>query len=86
MFSDEMQKELPQLVAVNAQLYASHFTLDELKAIDIFYQSAAGQKMVAETPKIIKEEAPLGMMWGRQAAQTAMERVIDKLRAQGVKI
>ncbi len=85
MLSDEMRKQLPQLTTINAQTYANHFTLDELKAIDAFYQTPAGQKIVSETPKIIRETAPLGMLWGRQAAQAAMQRVMEQLRAKGVK-
>lgn len=86
MLADEMRKELPQLLTVNAQVYASHFTLDDLKAIDAFYQTPAGQKIVSESPKIIRETVPIGMLWGRQAAQAAMQRVIKQLRAKGVKV
>jgi hypothetical protein len=86
MLSDEMRKELPQMTTINAQIYANHFTLDELKAIDAFYQTPAGQKIVSEAPKIFRETVPLGALWGRQAAQAAMQRVIEQLRAKGVKI
>lgn len=85
MLSEELHKELPQILTVNAQVYANHFTLDELKAIDTFYQTPAGQKIVSETPKIFREMAPLGMLWGRQAAQSAMQRVMEQLHAKGVK-
>lgn len=85
MLSEELRKELPQMTTINAQIYANHFTLDELKAIDAFYQSPAGQKIVSETPKIFQETAPLGMLWGRHAAQAAMQRVMEQLRAKGVK-
>jgi hypothetical protein len=85
MLSDEMRKELPQMTIINAQIYANHFTLDELKAIDAFYQTPAGQKIVSETPKIFRETVPFGALWGRQAAQAAMQRVIEQLRAKGVK-
>jgi uncharacterized protein len=86
MLSDEMRKELPQMTIINAQIYANHFTLDELKAIDAFYQTPAGQKIMSETPKIFRETVPFGALWGRQAAQAAMQRVIEQLRAKGVKI
>jgi hypothetical protein len=82
----EMRKELPQAIALNAQIYASHFTLEELNAIEVFYQTPAGQKIVAETPKIVKEALPIGMAWGRQAAQEALGRILNQLRKQGVKI
>jgi hypothetical protein len=85
MLADEMRKELPSFVQANAQIYANHFTLDDLKALDTFYQSPVGQKFVSETPKIFRETLPLGALWGRQAAHAAMQRVMEQLRAKGVK-
>jgi hypothetical protein len=85
MLTDEMRKELPPFVQASAQIYANHFTLDDLKALDAFYQTPAGQKVVSETPKIFQETMPLGRIWGREAAQAAMQRVMEQLRAKGVK-
>jgi hypothetical protein len=85
MLAEEMRKELPSFVQANAQIYANHFTLDDLKGLDTFYQSPVGQKFVSETPKIFQETLPLGRIWGREAAQAAMQRVIEQLHAKGVK-
>ncbi|HEX4273355.1 MAG TPA: DUF2059 domain-containing protein [Rhizomicrobium sp.] len=81
-----MKDRLPQLMILNSQIYAEHFTLDELKAIDTFQNGEAGQKAIAEAPKILRETTPIGAAWGRAAAQGAMSEVIAKLRAKGVKI
>jgi hypothetical protein len=86
MLLDEMKSRLPKMLIANARIYAAHFTLDELKAIDGFYQTPAGQKIIVENPKIVKEAIPLGMAWGREAATEALPRVMEKLRKQGVKI
>jgi hypothetical protein len=86
MLLEEMRSGLPKMLALNAQIYASHFTLDELEAVESFYETPAGKKVIAETPNIVKEVIPLGMAWGRQAAQQALEHVTEKLRKQGVKI
>jgi hypothetical protein len=86
MLAEELRKKFPQIMALNAQIYASHFTLDELNAIEAFYQTPAGQKIVGETPKIMKEVLPIALAWGRQAAQEALARIVEQLRKQGVKI
>ena len=86
MLLEEMKASMPKMLALNAQIYASHFSLDELKAIEAFYGTPAGQKIVAETPKIVKEVLPIGMAWGRQAAEEALARITEKLRKEGVKI
>jgi hypothetical protein len=86
MFSEELKGILPKMLVANARIYASHFTLDELKAIEAFYESPVGQKVIAETPGIIKEAAPLGAALGREAAMEVLPKVIERLRKQGVKI
>jgi hypothetical protein len=86
MLTDELHKLIPQAIALNAQVYSNHFTLEELQQIEAFYESPIGQKIVVEQPKIVKEVLPVGIAWGRQAAQQALERIIEQLRKQGVKI
>ena len=86
MLTEELHKLVPQGVALNAQVYASHFTLEELNAIAAFYQTPVGQKIITEQPKIVKEVLPIGMAWGRQAAEQVLTRIVEQLRKQGVKI
>jgi len=83
---EEMKASMPKMLTIQARVYAEHYTLDELKQLEAFYQTPLGQKVIAETPKIATEVLPLGMAWGREAGQQAMENVIAKLRTQGMKI
>src|ERR1700738_961296 len=46
MLPEELHKLVPQAIALNAQVYASHFTLEELNAIEAFYQTPLGQKII----------------------------------------
>ena len=84
--SEEMKASMPKMAAVQARVWAEHFSLDELKQIESFYQTPLGQKLIVENPKIAAEILPLGMAVGREAAQQAMEHIVEKLRSQGVKI
>jgi hypothetical protein len=86
MLLDEMKSRLPIMLTANARIYASHFSLDELKALEQFYQTPVGQKTITELPAIAKEVFPLGEAWGRESVMEAMPKVIEKLRSQGVKI
>jgi hypothetical protein len=86
MLLEEMKKNLPGMLAIQARVYANHFTMDELNNIKAFYESPVGQKTITEAPKIMQETIPLGMAWGKQSAEAAIPRVLEKLRAQGVKI
>jgi hypothetical protein len=84
--AQEMKAGLPMLAEASARAYASHFTLQELKDIDAFYHTPAGRKFASESPKMRQEITPLAMEWGKRAAAEALQKVIAKLRAQGVKI
>jgi len=86
MVLEEMRKDIPTMLSIQARIFAEHFTLDEMKSIGEFYKTPAGQKAISELPAIAKETLPLGMAWGKHAAEAALPRVIEKLRAQGVKI
>ena len=81
-----MNADIPGFLKAEAQVYATHFTLEDLQALNKFYQSDVGKRLIAEAPAIAKENIPIGMAWGRDAAQRAMAKAVDKLRAQGVKI
>jgi len=77
---------LPELMKSEAEIYARHFSEEDLRALLAFYKSKAGQHMIAEMPKIMKETMPLGMMWGEQAGRDAMTKALAELRKEGVKI
>jgi hypothetical protein len=84
--TSEMKARLPKMLIANARIYAMHFSLAELNDIETFYRSPAGQKVIAENPKIMQETIPLGMAWGRESATEAMDQIIAKLRKDGVKL
>jgi hypothetical protein len=85
-FRAEMLKGLPQLTELYARVYAQHFTLQELQDVAKFYDSPLGQKLITETPLILKETLPIAQQWGEKVGQQAAINAISKLRAQGVKI
>jgi hypothetical protein len=82
----DMQASLPQVLKAQAEIYARHFSADDLRALIAFYRTPAGQHMITETPKIMQEVMPIGMQWGQAAGADAMRKAIDELRKEGVKI
>jgi uncharacterized protein len=67
-----------ELVDSAARTYASHFTEAELRQILAFYQSALGQKMLAEEPKALNES----MSDADKFADNLSLEVIDSMRAE----
>lgn len=82
----DMEASLPQVLKAQAEVYARHFSQDDLRALIAFYKTPAGQHMITETPKIMQEVMPIGMQWGQAAGADAMRKAIDELRKEGVKI
>ena len=82
----QMIAGLPHLLDLQARVLARHYSMDELKGLAAFYKSKLGQRMVEETPKVLKETVPIGQAWGRETSQDAIEKALAALRKQGVKI
>jgi hypothetical protein len=85
-FTDEMKSSLDDLVKLQAQVYARHFSEDELHALAAFYRTDVGKKYISEVPQIVKETVPLGLQWGQSIAPKAAERAIDRLKKEGVQL
>ncbi|TAG25630.1 MAG: DUF2059 domain-containing protein [Burkholderiales bacterium] len=67
-------------------LYDRHFTLDDIRALNAFYESAAGKKMVEKQPILMQQGMTLGTEWGRSIGPEIDRRVREKLASQGYKL
>jgi hypothetical protein len=85
-FLTEMKAGLPEVLNETACVAARHYTLAELQRISAFYASDIGQKMLKESPEVMKETMAIGMAWGGAAGKAAAEHAIARLRSNGVKI
>jgi hypothetical protein len=66
-FWDRFEKEMNTQDLINKMMpiYDKYYSLDDLKAVNAFYQTPAGQRMLAATPKIMQESMQMGQAWGR---------------------
>ena len=85
-FSQEMEASFDDLLKMQAKVYEAHFSESELRALTAFYKSDLGRKVISETPAITREEVPIGIKWGQTVAPAAMQRALDKLKKEGVKL
>lgn len=67
-------------------LYDRHFALDDIRALNAFYDSPAGKKMVEKQGMLMQQGMTLGAEWGRSIAPEIDRRVREKLAAQGYKL
>ncbi|HEV3271391.1 MAG TPA: DUF2059 domain-containing protein [Candidatus Methylacidiphilales bacterium] len=73
-FWERFKKEadIQGLVDKMVPIYAKYYSLDDLKAINAFYGTPLGQRMLATTPKIMQESMQIGQNWGRNVAMKLM--------------
>jgi uncharacterized protein len=60
-------------------IYSKYFTNQEIKEIIAFYETPLGKKTLSVIPQISQESTAIGIKYGRQAA----ERALEKLKAEG---
>jgi hypothetical protein len=70
-------RELLQLVM---PLYDKYYTMEDLKAINAFYESPAGQKVVTTLPQITQESMKIGQAWGEAMGKRVEREVQEELR------
>jgi hypothetical protein len=61
-------------------LYDKYYTLEDLKGINAFYESPAGQKILNTMPQIMQESMKLGQEWGTRIGQKAAAEIEQKRR------
>ena len=59
-------------------IYQKYLTEEDVVAINSFYDSLAGMKLISVQPKIMQESMIIGQQWGQEIAA----RVIAKYQAQ----
>ena len=69
-----------------ASLYASNFTVDELREIDAFYRLPVGQKLLQKALAITQQSMQIGQDASRKAAEDLRIRITDLLRQKGHKM
>jgi hypothetical protein len=79
-FWDRFEKEmnLQELIDKIIPLYAKYYSLDDLKAVNAFYETPAGQRVLATTPLIMRESMQIGQDWGRQVAMRLMAELKEE--------
>jgi hypothetical protein len=69
-----------------AALYAGTFSADELRQIEAFYRTPAGQKLFDKAPVIAQQSDELIQAISRKAADELKLRLTDALRQKGHKL
>lgn len=76
----ESKMDMGVLLEKIVPLYDKYYTTEDLKAVNDFYQSAAGQKVLSALPKIMQESMAIGREWGKNIGEQAVAEAEQELK------
>lgn len=84
IFVPDFMASLPAYLDEVAVLYTKHYSLDELRQLNAFYEGPLGKKVIDTTPLITQQSIVMGQAWGGKIARGALEKAAPKLRERGI--
>jgi hypothetical protein len=72
-FSEKMDTRdlLEQIIPI----YDKYYTVDDLRAVNAFYASPAGQKILSTLPHVMHDSMIVGQAWGQKIAKQASDEL-----------
>jgi hypothetical protein len=78
-----MNARMEEFAEGMALIYARNFTVEELRQIQAFYHTPAGQKLLDRMPTVAQESMVLGQKVGQAIGKEVQGRMIEELRKRG---
>jgi hypothetical protein len=82
----EFQPRVNELIQGIAVAYAQRFSMDELRRIKAFYQSAEGQKLVRTIPSIMEETFGRSQQWSQLVTRDIVARFREEFAKRGIRL
>jgi uncharacterized protein len=77
------EKELTTSIV---EVWASNFTVEDLKGLIDFYNTPLGKRLIATLPAVTQQGMQAGQAWGRQIYQASIQKHKEELVARGLKL
>ena len=79
----ELRAQAASLLRQWTDIYASQVSADDMKVVETFYETPAGQRFLASQPAVATSLQVATLNWETAALKTAMTKHIDELRSRG---
>ena len=56
-------------------VYDKYYSLEDLKQINVFYESPSAQRMMQASPQVMKESMQIGQQWGAKLGKEVVEEM-----------
>jgi hypothetical protein len=76
----EQKMDTHELVEKIIPVYDKYYTTEDLKALNAFYESAVGQKVISTLPQVMQETMKIGQDWGQKIGKEAAEQAEAELK------
>lgn len=76
----EEKMDMRALIEKIIPLYDKYYTLEDLKAVNAFYETKAGQKILSTLPQLMQESMEIGQEWGEKIGKQAADEAEQELR------
>lgn len=80
-FLSAMRRQYPEMKSVLAKQYMTAFSSDEIKSLNSFFSTGAGQKWLEISPKVEKAMGEWGQKAGMKAGAEAFSAAIKRVEA-----
>jgi hypothetical protein len=80
---ESFKARVGELADMAAVLYATNFTVAEIKDIIVFYRGPTGQKLLTKGATITQQLMVAGQQLGAQVGRELQSRIIEELRKKG---
>jgi hypothetical protein len=86
-FWDQFAKKVhaSDMIEMIVPLYDKYYSLEDLRAVNAFYSSPAGQRVLSTLPQIMKESMTIGQQWGAKIGREAVEEAKAEIEARKAK-
>lgn len=70
-----------EILELLVPLYDKYYSLEDLRAVNAFYSSPAGQHVLKTLPQIMNESMAIGQQWGQKIGEQAAREAIAERNA-----
>jgi uncharacterized protein len=81
---DAFRQRVSEMSDAAAVVYANNFSIEDLHALNDFYKTPTGQRLLQKLPTISQEMMGAGMKFGQSIGGEVQGRMIEELRKKGV--
>jgi hypothetical protein len=83
---EAFKARVSEMIDAAAIVYAKNFSADDLHALNEFYKTPAGQRLLQKLPAVSQELLTVGTSFGQSVGRDVEQRMKEELRKKGINL